>query len=1205
MKRFLLPAGFLCLIGVFVFTLVRTSRGRVPSLAVPKTSQAVVTKGLSFGCTSGDIGTMVDYRNYKVEYSTSCNPGGGQSGTNVRGFCQTDEPAGELMDGGRYSWTMPDNVIGSGEFKGLIQYLEENIRRMLEGPDVILMLNGMLCGQGAHAASSASVSGVDACAAADLCVFDAGKGGFKRGGSTLLNCVIDSIATQTGCYGPNSGGGAGTIYYDSDGNGATDTTWTTLNDGWIVYANKGEAKVWFNQTEQKIEALIAIWGDSQAKRIPPLPPVGYGWDQNDPGTTSENNARNWDRVCVEAAVKLCENNPGSVTPNRCPGATGDCGAVYVTSNLDLYADALVIKTKMSIKQDTNNKNLIDVCPDFDPTTGKPSQTTTWIELVDQDIEPNLTVDLGVAGCTCTVDPDASFPPDTLNEQLAGLVFDFLSNFLHGTCKGNVNFCNRPASSPLPACDGSNCTTNPADERCDPCDNNCDNGGGLGGDIDESLKTAVNNYCDWCDTSAEKADNPNGGSTTGWDYCVRGVPAPTGSGAECSVGLLPMDLNNVLGGLLFGANTPVSINDPQYSTAAPDYGTLKLFGVKYDLGCYPQSFDIRSYGCYSNIDAAIYPRWSEYELCADMAEVGEYPNKTNPPPFYFLPATTPAVLGYHFAIGLNQDLATEIAYSLYVSSLACNVFDKNSIICDLFGFFGGGGSSEECPFMKVSTQRSVTPGLKLADPDCYVELRMRPAGGPSVRTGAAPYSVTWPAGYPTQTTSGIYDGALFVPNFLYEVRAPLDDGIPGVCSNPPVTVLVYDTDGWGGLDLEYINLYHPMFPDKPGYIHIFLDIGFHLNQIRYSAEYGLSPVEQKDSVNQFIGLLTNIYLATLMNFRFQLPFISDPSDPLTIKFYAARPSVVGLGSGREQEGDAIDYLPGAWPENTAGDYLAIYGILEGKLNLWPLIQSLGLFSPPETRNLEEIEKLYPETFVRLPQWGEDELLTQIELSPYDTARLFEDHTISFNISSYSQDTPSGLMRYTYRLNNGLWSVPKGTSSIKLSYLPDGYYKLEVASIGNKQRMDSTPAVVRFVVDRTPPRVEPLEKKTVVRDEVYEIPVFIDDNMTKRENLKTRFRVDNGEWVDFDPRLKYLDIPLKTWGLHDIEIEAYDEAGNRGFYKQGVFRADKGRGFSCGFVASAIKGYAGFFLATLLSVGIPLLFLIGIKVRISKKENREIK
>jgi hypothetical protein len=566
-------------------------------------------------------------------------------------------------------------------------------------------------------------------------------------------------------------------------------------------------------------------------------------------------------------------------------------------------------------------------------------------------------------------------------------------------------------------------------------------------------------------------------------------------------------------------------------------------------------------------------------------------------FRIRPRTLPPP-SYHFAIGLNQDLATEIAYSLYVSSLACNVFDKNSIICDLFGFFGG-GSSEECPFMKVSTQRSVTPGLKIADPDCYVELRMRPAGGPSIRTGAAPYSVTWPAGYPTQTTSGIYDGALFVPNFLYEVRAPLDDGVPGVCSNPPVTVLAYDTNGWGGLDLEYINLYHPMFPDKPGYIHIFLDIGFHLNQIRYSAEYGLSPVEQKDSVNQFIGLLTNIYLATLMNFRIQLPFISDPSDPLTIKFNTARVSSYAF----EQMGlEAIDYLPGEWPENTAGDYLAIYGYLEGKLNLWPLIQSLGLLSPPDIRNLEEIEKLYPETFVRLPQWGEDELSTQIELSPYDTARLFEDHTISFNISSYSQDTPSGLMRYTYRLNNGLWSVPKGTSSIKLSYLPDGYYKLEVASIGNKQRMDSTPAVVRFVVDRTPPRVEPLEKKTVVRDEVYEIPVFIEDNMTKRENLKTRFRVDNGEWVDFDPRLKYLDIPLKTWGLHDIEIEAYDEAGNRGFYKQGVFRADKGRGFSCGFVASTIKGYAGFFLATLLSVGIPLLFLIGIKVGLKRKGSK---
>ena len=1198
MKRFLLPIGFLCLIGVFVFTLVKTSNGRFPSLAVPKTSPAVVSRGCSFGVTGGDF-PSVDYRNYRVEYSASCNPGGGQAGTNVRGFCQTDEPAGELMDGGRYSWTMPDNTIGSGEFKGVIQYLEENIRRMLEGPDVITMLNGMLCGQGAHAASSSSVSGVDACAAADLCVFDAGKGRFKRGGSTPSNCAFDSITTQTGCYGSNSGGGDGTIYYDSDGNGTTDTTWTTLNDGWLVYANKGEVKIWWNQSEQKIEALIALWGDSQAKRIPPLPPVGYGWDQNDPGTTSESGARNWDRVCVEATVKLCENNPGNVTPNRCPGATGECGAVFVTSSLNLYADALVIKTKMSIKQDANNKNLIDVCPDFDPSTGKPSITTTWLELVDQDIEPNLTVDLGIAGCTCNVDPDASFPPDTLNEQLAGLVFDFLSNFLHGTCEGNVNFCNMPTPTPLFGCDGSNCVTSPWDERCDPCDNDCDNISGVaGGDINESMKGETDNYCDWCDRPDEKMDNPQGGQTTGWNYCVRGVPPPTGTGPECSVGLFPMDLNNALPGLLFGT-VPVSINDPEYSSVAPNYGTIELFGVKYDLGCYPQSFDIRSYGCYSTIDAAIYPRWSEYELCADIAEVGEYPNKTNPPPFYVLPATTPAVYGYHFMIGLNQDLATEIAYSLYVSSLACNVFDKNSIICDLFGFFGG-DSSEECPFMKVSTQRSVTPGLKIADPDCYVELRMRPAGSPSVRTGAMSYSVTWPVGYPIQITSGVYDGALFVPNFFYEVRAPLDDGIPGVCSNPPVTVLVYDTNGWGGLNIEYINLYHPAFPDRPGYLQIFLDIGFHLNEIRYSAEYGLSPVEQKDSVNQFIGLITNIYLATLMNFRIQLPFISDPSDPLTIKFITARPSIVGTGSGREQEGDALDYLPGAWPENTAGDYLAIYGVLEGTLNLFPLIQSLGLFSPPETRNLEEIEKLYPETFIRLPQWGEDGLSTYIELSPYDTARLFENHTISFNISSYSHDTPSDSMRYTYRLNNGLWSVPKEISNIKLSYLPDGYYRLEVAAIGNKQRMDSTPAVVNFVVDRTPPRVEPMEKKTIVRDEVYRLPVFIDDNMTKRENLKTRFRVDNGEWVEFNPRLKYLDIPLKTKGLHDIEIEVYDEAGNRGFYKQGVFRAEKLRGFSCGFVVSTIKGYAGFFLATLLSVGIPLLFLIGIKVGLKRKE-----
>jgi hypothetical protein len=1717
MKRFLLPIGFLCLIGVFVFALVRTSRGRVPSLAVPKTSQAVVARGLSFGCTSGDIGgpsgSLIPYQDYVV-YCPYCSGGTPECSTTGKGFCQTvEEPPGELMDAGMYSWRVPDykcgatgqwmspscNDASSGEFWGLIQYIEEQLRYLFSGETLIPMVNGMLCGQGAHAASSSRVSGVDACAAADLCVFDAGKGRFKNAG----DCTTEAPTAVDGCYGRIRDGNNTTgvqnptlTYYTQSGG---TNTWTTQGDGWILYANRGEAVVWFNPSEQKIEALIAIWGDTQAPRVPPLPPVGdvngtnNGPDQNDGGTV---NAylwrRNPDRICIEAMAKLCMNRG-----NPCPGTGGGCGAVLDTrASLNMYADAIVIKTKLNILQDPNNPNIIDLCPAYTlDANGRPvpSPDTTWLELVDKDIEPDITASVKAAAslinCNCTVEPDDSFSDQDLNASLAGLIFDVLNKQLHGTCKGNTSLCVPFQSQPPPFnCDGSNCSTNPGDERCDPCDNDCDNTGGIGGDINESLKNETNAYCDYCDLPEEKADNPNGGSTAGWNYCVRGVPPPTGTGGECSVGLFPMDLNNLLGNLLFGMDLPLSTNDPQYSPVAPDYGSINLLGVKYDLGCYPQGFDIRSYGCYSTIDTAIYPRWSEYQLCADIAEVGEYPNKTNPPPFYFLPPTagsayevvsepyawdapdatwtdvtasadgsgatitlpwsfpfftgsytslkvfrngfatfypswatnsgppatipdptdpdnviapfwrvwkgkedsyytlyytgaysfssgatayilrysrtnpnsggeactgssggcncgtaniadgtndtsggdidtvgniqlniasyyyfdtqwtstslidisvngfispsitpgakcsstsantinvlcadlTPtydqpyqqctcnpcsgcgdttcrecrkiaygggvagfanpsggpfvatwngevldtctntttcsdvttcccdtgttcssgtgcctggssndycqtgtqstwcvnnsnpcpgtywggtcantacadqnyaqvrlvdngdtdeiwfqygaipnspgslrfnspdgtkyveqaisanteyrfrrqlpnqhyvryknfgdrfviswddyhvplsgnvlnptiqyvkfqlvlypsgdivfryntvagtsgAVFGiensdgsvgtsisapssstayrfkrtpappYHFMIGLNQDLATEIAYSLYVSSLACNVFDKNSIICDLFGFFGG-GSSEECPFMKVSTQRSITPGLKIADPDCYVELRMRPAGGPSIRTGAAPYSVTWPAGYPTQTTSGIYDGALFVPNFLYEVRAPLDDGIPGVCSNPPVTVLVYDTNGWGGLDLEYINLYHPMFPDKPGYIHIFLDIGFHLNEIRYSAEYGLSPVEQKDSVNQFIGLLTNIYLATLMNFRFQLPFISDPSDPLTIKFNAARPSIVGA---EEPSPDAIDYLPGAWPENTAGDYLVIYGILEGKLNLYPLIQSLGLFSPPETRTLEEIEKLYPETFVRLPQWGEDELSTQIELSPYDTARLFEDHTISFNISSYSQDTPSGLMRYTYRLNNGLWSVPKGTSSIKLSYLPDGYYKLEVAAIGNKQRMDSTPAVVRFVVDRTPPRVEPLEKKTVVRDEVYKFPVFIDDNMTKRENLKTRFRVDNGEWVDFDPRLKYLAIPLKTKGLHDIEIEAYDEAGNRGFYKQGIFRSEKERGFSCGVVASAIKGYAGFFLATLLSIGIPLLFLIVIKVRLKRK------
>lgn len=1720
MKRFVFPVIFMLIIGGFVFTVVKTSRGRVPSLAVPRTSQAVIDRAVSFGCTSGDLGgptgSLIPYQDYVV-YCPECSGGNAECSTTGRGFCQTvEEPAGELMDAGRYNWTVPDNKCGntgqwmspscndqtSGEFWGVFQYIEEQLRYMLRGEDIIPMVNGMLCGQGMHAASSSSVSGVNACVSADICVFDSGgKGRFKGLNSST---GTEGLNSDTGCYATTVGGN-GSITYNLPGGGTQ--TWTTKGDGWILYANRGESILWMNPSSQQIEALIAIWGDTQAVRIPPLPPVGSGYDQNEGGTVDVNPGRiNPDRVCVEAMVKLCMNRG-----NWCSGAGGGCGVqLDVRQSMNMYADALVIKTKLDIKRDPNNPNIIDLCPAYAVVNGKPqpSVDTTWLELVDQDIEPDVTARaknvLSAINCNCTVDADDSFPPDTLNSALAGLIFDTINNLLHGTCEGNTNLCVPfQPSQPITNCDGTNCETNPQDERCDPCDNDWDNTAGMGGDLNESLKTAVDSYCDSCEEcnpsvdancGLEKQDNPQGGSTpsTTWDYCVRGVSAPSGAGAQCSVGLMPMDLSNVLQGLLFG-DMPISTNDPEYSQLDPDYGSLTLFGVKYDLGCYPQGFDIRSYGCYSTIDAAFYPRWSEYSLCADVAEVGEYPNRTLPPPFQFLsptagavyevvpepyvwetggtwdtvqpgdtitipsfpfyggsyttlkvcssgmitfntsdpctdsgtipstslpnnviapfwrkwsssedgyytlyytgaytfssgatayilrnnrtnpnsggeactgssggcscgtanivdgtndtsggdidavgnialniadykyfdttwssttnidisvngfigpnispgvdcsstaantinvlcadmtptydqpyqyctcnpcaacnvnltctecqkiaygkgvvgfsnssagqfiatwngtaldtfsgttgcPQTTTAccetgttcstsgtgccvnpctnydycsgssdtpcvnrsnncpggpywgnscantaagdqnyaqvrlvdngdtdeiwfqygaipnspgslrfnspdgtkyveypisanteyrfrrqlpqaaairwqrfdagtpndrvviwwdnwhvplsgnvlnptiqytqfqmvlyfnsgdivfryntVYGtsgatfgienangtagvtisapsngtayrfkrtpsppYHFVIGLNQDMLTEIAYSLYVSSLACNVFDENSIICDLLGFFGGGDETEKCPFMKVSTQRSVTPGLKIADPDCYVQLRMRPAGSPSARTGPKTYSAQWPPGYPTQLTQGTYDGAMFVPNFYYEVRAPLDDHVPGVCSNPPVTVLVYDTNGFAGLDVEYINQIHPAFPDEAGYIHIFLDIAFHLNEIRYSAEYGLSPVEQKDSVNQFIGLITNIYLATLMNFKFQLPFISDPSDPLTIKFTAARPSSV---PGEQGGQEAIDYLSGAWEENTAGDYLAIYGLLEGKLNLYPLIKSLGLFSPPEIRKREEIEKLYPETFVKLPEWSDEELPVQIELSPFDTARLFEDHTISFNLNAYDDDTPSGFIKYTYRLNNGLWSVPKGMSKLQLSYLPDGYYKLEVAAIDKKQRMDPTPAVVRFVVDKTPPRVEPLEEKAVVRDEIYRLPLFIEDNLTKKENLNARFRLDKGEWIPFNPTSRFVEIPLNTIGVHNIEVEVYDEAGNRGYYTQGVFRAKPEGGFSCASKVRIIKGYAGVFTAALISIGIPILLLIALKIRIKNQKKEE--
>jgi len=72
-------------------------------------------------------------------------------------------------------------------------------------------------------------------------------------------------------------------------------------------------------------------------------------------------------------------------------------------------------------------------------------------------------------------------------------------------------------------------------------------------------------------------------------------------------------------------------------------------------------------------------------------------------------------------------------------------------------------------------------------------------------------------------------------------------------------------------------------------------------------------------------------------------------------------------------------------------------------------------------------------------------------------------IRFTGKDYMNKTPSGRLLFSYRLNNGNWSLFSPDTSVLLLDLEDGKYTFEVRARDMDRNDDPTPAVVNFVVD----------------------------------------------------------------------------------------------------------------------------------------------
>jgi len=144
------------------------------------------------------------------------------------------------------------------------------------------------------------------------------------------------------------------------------------------------------------------------------------------------------------------------------------------------------------------------------------------------------------------------------------------------------------------------------------------------------------------------------------------------------------------------------------------------------------------------------------------------------------------------------------------------------------------------------------------------------------------------------------------------------------------------------------------------------------------------------------------------------------------------------------------------------------------------------------------------------------------------------------ASDAQD-PRESLRYSYRVDGGLWTPWVRATTARIGGLLEGEHRFEVRAMDPHRNVEFEPARRTFVVDSVPPTVRLLGDRTQGRTVSLLADVY--DAQTNSEDVRIRWRVDEGAWstTTFAKEVRF-EAPQR--GQYLVEVEAFDEAGNTG-------------------------------------------------------------
>lgn len=362
-----------------------------------------------------------------------------------------------------------------------------------------------------------------------------------------------------------------------------------------------------------------------------------------------------------------------------------------------------------------------------------------------------------------------------------------------------------------------------------------------------------------------------------------------------------------------------------------------------------------------------------------------------------------------------------------------------------------------------------------------------------------------------------------------------------------------------------------YPCRVARVNAFVDLN--INKIH---EYDTATALDPDGLQNALSSLVAMLLDGILQGKLELALNTGSTDVLGIVIDPGYPSSGApaentpafLGTGFE----AMDLHPNANAGSTDGifEYLGLYLTIgdiygsynpDGTVNAGPdgksdvlspvmlldMIEDTGIFdalgapvSRPERRLPSAPVDPHPSPTTFLDLTALDQYGRDLQIGPAETALagIGRNPDARVGVAAMTARGP-GAPRYQYRVDGGMFRLAD-ERGIALPAMFDGEHVLEVWAIDVDGYKDAEPAVLKFVLDRTAPKIGEGGRAVLGKDGRLELPLRVSDRISAADALTVQWRLDGGAW-----QATAADSTIKSRveaGPRRLEVRATDEAGN---------------------------------------------------------------